>query len=330
MKKKCIALFSGGLDSMISMQLMADQGIEVTALHIDMGFGAKKSKKELLEKRAKIVGAKFRVADIKDQFIKEILFAPKYGYGKNLNPCIDCHGNMLRVAHKVMIEEGADFIITGEVIGQRPKSQKRDAMEIVGQLGLGEDKNIVLRPMSAKIMDITLPEEKGWVDREKLLGVSGRNREVQLRLAQEYDFEDFESPGGGCLLTDVGFTHKIKESIKFNKFDSAELAVLKVGRHLRLPDGAKFVLGKDKDDNELISQIQSNKYEFVTLQDISGPLGLISANASLDDKTLAVKTILTYTKANLNQNYDVKIGDTLYSDTKFEDRAQTREYFINI
>ncbi|CAA6803442.1 MAG: tRNA (5-methylaminomethyl-2-thiouridylate)-methyltransferase (EC [uncultured Campylobacterales bacterium] len=329
-KKKCVALFSGGLDSMISMKLMSDQGIDVTALHIDMGFGAKKSKKDLLEKRATSVGAKLRIADITEQYIKDILFTPKYGYGKNLNPCVDCHGNMLAVAKKVMVEIGADFIVTGEVIGQRPKSQKKDAMKIVTEIGVGiDDVDLVLRPMSAKLLEPTKAEIKGWVDREKLLGLSGRNREVQLNFAKEYGFEDYETPGGGCLLTDIGFTKKIKESVKFSKFDVEELSVLKVGRHLRLPDGAKLVLGKDQKDNETMRTLELTKYNVMDVVDVPSPLALLSSNISDQDRNLAIKIILTHTKALASNKYDVNIAGTIYSDSPFEAKEATREYFVN-
>ena len=230
---KALALFSGGLDSMISIKLLTDQGVEVTALHIDIGFGGKDDKSEILKSRANMVGADLEIVNSREQFVQEILFNPKYGYGKNFNPCIDCHGNMFRIAKALLQKHNASFIITGEVIGQRPMSQRSEAIKNVTKLAGDEEGGLILRPMSAKLMTPTIAEKNGWVDREKLLDIEGRSREVQLRLAKEYGFEEYESPGGGCLLTESAFEKKIRDIMEHDKFTVEDIDLLKAGRHLR-------------------------------------------------------------------------------------------------
>ncbi len=189
---RALALFSGGLDSMLAVKLITEQGIDVTALYIDIGFGSKQERAELLASRAKMVGAEFEIVDTKEQFISEILFDPKYGYGKNFNPCIDCHANMFRIAKALMPTYDARFIVTGEVVGQRPMSQRAEAIRNVTRLAGDEEGGLILRPLSAKLMAPTVPEKEGWVDRERLLGIEGRGREIQLQLAEKYGFEEYE------------------------------------------------------------------------------------------------------------------------------------------
>ncbi len=313
---------------MISVKLITDQGIDVTAIHIDMGFGSSKDRSELLKKRAAMVGADFEIVNIREQFVEEILFDPKYGYGKNFNPCIDCHGNMFRVAKGLLPKYDASFIITGEVIGQRPMSQRADAIRNVTKLAGDEEGGIILRPMSAKLMTPTIPEKEGWVDREKLLGIEGRNREVQLRLAKEYGFEEYESPGGGCLLTESSFEQKIKDVIAHEKFSVADIDLLKAGRHLRLPDGAKLVIGRNQEDNAHLKKIENAKYIFARANDIAGPVCLISKEATDADKNLAAKLILTYTKTPKEQEGSVTIGDEVLSATPFENKSFAQRYFV--
>jgi len=321
---KALALFSGGLDSMIAVKLLTQQGIDVTALYIDVGFGSSDDKSELLKSRAEMVGADFVMIDAKEQFVKDILFNPKYGYGKNFNPCIDCHANMFRIALSLLKKYDAKFVITGEVVGQRPMSQRADAIKNVTKLA-GDEERLILRPMSAKLLKETKPELEGWVDREKLLGVSGRNRDVQLSLAKEWGFAEFESPGGGCLLTEEAMAKKIKEHISFDEFIVEDIDVLKVGRHLRLPNGAKLVIGRNKDDNEKIKKITNPKFVFARALDVPSPLCLINKDANSGDKLLASKLILTYTKA---KNGSVMIGDEVFEAEAFESKESAREFFV--
>ena len=324
---RALALFSGGLDSMISVKLLTDQGIDVTALHIDIGFGGTKDKKDLLEKRAKMVGANLKIIDSKEQFVQEILFDPKYGYGKHFNPCIDCHANMFRIALGLLDRFDASFVITGEVIGQRPMSQRSEAIKNVTKLA-GDKESLILRPMSAKLMEPTTPELKGWVDRERLLGIEGRSRETQLRLAKEWGFKEYESPGGGCLLTEDAMATKIKDIQKHGDFKVEDIALLKHGRHLRLPSGTKLVVGRNKDDNDELAKIVHPEYEFIRCDNIAGPLSLIQKGALEDDLKLAAKIIISYTKTPKDEKGGVIIGDKRIESEPFESKDEIKEYFV--
>jgi len=325
---KALALFSGGLDSMIAIKLLTEQGIEVTAINIDIGFGSTTDKSELLRTRAKMVGADFKIVNAREKFVQDILFNPKYGYGKNFNPCIDCHANMFRIAKAMLEDEGASFIITGEVIGQRPMSQRADAIKQVTKLAGDEEGGIILRPMSAKLMEPTIPEIKGWVDREKLLGISGRGREVQISMAKKYDFEEYESPGGGCLLTESAMADKIQDFVDHDTFGVDDIDILKHGRHLRLPDGAKLVIGRNKEDNDQLRKVNDTKYMSVIAADIAGPFALLSKNASEEDKLLSSKIVLSYTKAAKDVEGMVRIGDDEIRTKPNENKSEALQYFV--
>ena len=182
-----IALFSGGLDSCLAIKIVQSQGIEVIALNVDTGFESNLKKIEYLKKSAEELGVEFVSIDERTHFIEEILFSPKYGYGKNLNPCIDCHANMINVAYDYMKKVGAKFIVSGEVLGQRPMSQKLDGVKKIEKLV--EQPEIVLRPLSAKLLPPTIPEIEGWIDREQLYDISGRERKIQIKLAKKFGFQ---------------------------------------------------------------------------------------------------------------------------------------------
>jgi tRNA-uridine 2-sulfurtransferase len=324
---RALALFSGGLDSMLAIKTVADMNIEVIALYIKIGFGGTKDISETLQKRALKAGSvNFEIIDVREEYIQKILFDPKYGYGKNFNPCIDCHAFMFRVAKELLPKYNASFIITGEVLGQRPMSQRSDALRLVGKLANDIDEKLILRPMSAKLMEPTTPEIKGCINREKLLDISGRGRDRQLALAKEFEWEDYESPGGGCLLTDPYYSQKIKEHIKFDEFDVDDIEVLKFGRHFRLPDGAKLIIGRNEEDNNSLENIKTTKFIEFKLP-IIGPSSLISKNASLKDKELGAKIALTYAKSDSHTLYDVAIDDEIFKVTPFSSKNEPRIYF---
>ncbi len=326
---RALAMFSGGLDSMIAIKLMVDQGIDVIALHIKIGFGGTKDVSEVMKQRAEIAGAEFKLVDVREAYIQNILFDPVHGYGKNFNPCIDCHGYMFKIAKAMMPELGASFIFTGEVIGQRPMSQRHDAMKQVAKLANDREDKLIVRPMSAKLMEETTPELKGWIDREKLLDITGRSRERQLAMAKAYGWEDYESPGGGCLLTESHYSERITEFIKFDTFEVEDIELLKFGRHFRLPDGAKLAVGRNKEDNEGLQAIQSDKYVTVKLP-IAGPFSLLSTGASSEDKALAAKLAITYARSSAEDCYDVEIGEETISVSPFSEKKEAQKYFFNV
>ena len=325
---KAIALFSGGLDSMLAIKTIAAQGIEVIALHIKIGFGGTKDVSAIMKKRAEMAGAEFMMLDVQEEYIQKVLFDAKYGYGKNFNPCIDCHGYMFTVGKAVMKDLGASFIFTGEVIGQRPMSQRHDAMKQVSKVADDKDEKLILRPMSAKLMEETTPELEGWVDREKLYDISGRSRERQLAMAAAYGWEDYERPGGGCLLTEAHYSDRIKEFIRHDTFEVEDIQLLKFGRHFRLPDGAKLAVGRNREDNEGLQAIESEKYMVVKLP-ITGPYSLLSANASKEDKALAAKLAITYARSSTDESYEVQVGDKVITVSPFAEKKEAQQYFFN-
>ncbi|PAF47891.1 ATP-binding protein [Helicobacter sp. 12S02232-10] len=327
--KKALALFSGGLDSMISMKLLKDQGIEVIALHFNIGFGGNRDKLEYLKNATAQVGVELQVCDIRNQFFDEILFTPKYGYGRFFNPCIDCHANMFRNAFYLLLEMGADFVISGEVIGQRPKSQRREALDQVRKLvrEIGKDSifdkilsrdgsdvskpvyldDLVLRPMSAKLLEPTFPERALWVDREKLLDVNGRGRNRQLKMLKDFGWKYYENPGGGCLLTDVGVSLKLKDLSAHRKMVIEDSAIVKVGRYMVLKDGARCVVARNEEENSKLD-LSHPLMEKIELLECAGPIGLVESQASFEDKVLAGRITLGYGKSQKDQSYLVRIG----------------------
>ncbi len=327
---RAIALFSGGLDSMLAVKVIKEQGVDVTAIFIDVGFGSRDDKSELLKQRAEMVGADFEIINAREDFVQEILFNPRYGYGKNFNPCIDCHGNMVKIAKALLPKYGASFIITGEVVGQRPMSQRVEALHNVSRLANDREDKLLLRPLSAKFLEPTTPELNGWIDRDKLLGLSGRGREIQLEMAKKYNFTEFEAPGGGCLLTDKMFSLKMRESITHKKFTTDDIDLLKAGRHFRLPDGAKLIVGRDQKDNDRIENLTHPDFMRINLTDIVGPLNLINRSATDEDLKLACGIILTYTKAKSDENHKLEIENKIIESSPFNSKSEVKKYLVTI
>ena len=324
---KAIALFSGGLDSTLALKLLIDQGIEVLAVNINTGFGSTKDRYEHMLNLCNQVGAELKIIDIESEFLQDVLFDPKHGYGKNFNPCIDCHAKMFAVAKRVMEAEGASFLISGEVLGQRPMSQNKEAMQTV--LNESNCNGLLLRPLSAKALAPTIAEINGWVDREKLEGIVGRSRERQLELVEEIGLKDFESPGGGCLLTDENFAKKMFDFIKHDTFEVRDIPVMKYGRHLRLPDGAKLVVGRNKDENVHLQNIVNEKYYHIKTLGLPGPHSLLSKSATEADKELAAKIILTYCKTKEDTVYKISFDQTEEMEaTPFASRDALQSYTV--
>ncbi len=323
-----LSLFSGGLDSMIAIKIMRDMGINVVALNINIGFGGRKDVSEIMSTRAELAGASFRSVDVREDYIQKILFNPIHGYGKNFNPCIDCHGYMFRIAKEMMSEYSASFIFTGEVLGQRPMSQRSDALKMVSKLANDNDEKLIVRPLSAKLMEITTPEINGWIDREKLLDISGRSRDRQIALAKQYGWEDYESPGGGCLLTDINYSARIREHIAHDEFTVIDADLLKFGRHFRLPNGAKLIVGREEGDNESLKAVNSDKFTPIVIP-LVGPFVLLSNNASQSDKELAAKIIITYSRNIKGETYELTINDEVYKASSFDSKSDTHKYLFD-
>jgi len=324
---RAISLFSGGLDSMLAIKLIKDQGIDVTALHIFTGFGGTKDVRAELKKRAEMAGADFLAVDVREEYIQDILFSPKYGYGKNFNPCIDCHGYMFKIAKKLLSDLDASFLVTGEVLGQRPMSQRKDALEQVRKLAQDEDR-LIVRPLCAKLLEPTTPEIKGWIEREKLLDISGRSRDIQLKLAKEFGWDDYESPGGGCLLTEPVYSQKIREFIEYDAFTVETIELLKFGRHFRLPNGAKLIVGRHKEDNEALQKLTPSDYVPFRLP-VTGPYSLLQKRATKEEQELAAKIALTYGKSQKGKRYTVEVMESSFDVEAFETKSEIKKYFFD-
>jgi len=322
---KAIALFSGGLDSTLAMKLIINQGIDVIACNINTGFGSTKDRLAHMQNMCDQVGAELRIIDIQNEYLQDVLFSPKYGYGKNFNPCIDCHAKMFEVAKRIMAAEGASFLISGEVLGQRPMSQNRESLDKV--LNESNCAGLLLRPMSAKSLEPTIAELEGWVDRDKLENIVGRNRDRQIELAEAFGLTDYESPGGGCLLTDEHFSRKIRDFISHDTFEVADIITLKYGRQLRLPLGAKLIIGRDEQDNAKLEAISNPKYIHIRTE-LIGPHSLISANAAEADKILAAKLVLSYCKAGYEGEQVLDFGDEKIAVINDLSRKNAASYFI--
>lgn len=267
-KIKALVLLSGGLDSILAVKILKEQKIEVVGLAFKSYFFNEKQAK----KAAKNLRVPLKVIDFSKEHLK-IVKEPKYGYGKGMNPCIDCHILMLKKAKKIMEKEKFHFVATGEVLGERPMSQNKRALKLVAEKS--SLKNYLLRPLSAKLLEKTIPEEKGWVKREKLLDISGRSRKRQIALAKKWKIEYYPSPAGGCLLTDLEFSKRLRELFeKYPKFKGKDVELLKLGRHF-WENNVKIVVGRDHQENLKIKKLAQKGDVLIELKDYSGPTTLI-------------------------------------------------------
>jgi tRNA-specific 2-thiouridylase len=323
--KKSIALFSGGLDSALAVKLMQNQNIAVLAVFVDIGFESGKNKLESIKRSAALLQAEFLALDLRRQFIENILFNPKYGYGRNFNPCIDCHAFMIKEALSLLPKYQADFVITGEVINERPMSQTREALGRISELV--EDNGLVLRPLSAKLMPETLPEKRKWVERDKLLGISGRSRQQQLSLAKKYGIKHYSSPAGGCLLTDVGFCKKLKNFIADNDLRPEHIPIIKAGRHFKLLHGSTLILARDESECKILTGYSGP--DFIKIgpkEEISGPTALLSAQAAEPDQQLAYRIIVSYSKEKC---MDLVVNNAkLVKANAFSGREEIKKYAL--
>jgi len=318
---KAISLFSGGLDSILAVKIIQEQNIEVEGIYVDLGFESNKEKTDYLQQMAKKIGIKLHIIDKRKEYIDNILFNPVYGYGKNMNPCIDCHAFMIRSAKELMEKIGAKFIISGEVVGQRPMSQRLPALKSVNKLSNAD--GLILRPLSAKLLPPTIPEIKGWVDRDKLLDISGRDRKKQLELAKKYGLEDFESPSGGCLLTDINFAKRLRDYSNNLQLTPDEIDILKVGRHINY-EGYKIIISRNKDENPILKEYQGDKFLKMFTKGFPGPVGLIQTNAPEEIRKKAANFMISYTKF---EEGDIIINDQIYKGIKI-DKKEIQPYII--
>ncbi|MFH1470890.1 MAG: 7-cyano-7-deazaguanine synthase [Candidatus Micrarchaeota archaeon] len=284
---KAIGMFSGGLDSSVAIRVIREQGIEVIALHFESPFCACQDKGCTVKEVARELGVQLKLVPEGMDFVN-VVRKPKHGYGSAINPCIDCRIRRLRQAKKIARKIGADFIFTGEVLGQRPMSQHSRAMKTIEREAGLEGK--LLRPLSAKLMPETEAEKKGFVDRGKLLSISGRRRVEQAALAKKYGITKNSSPGGGCPLTEKDFAAKLRDLFCHKKrIDVQDVVILRYGRHFRIGKN-KIVVGRNKRDNEMILMLKKKADYALEVPNTGSPItilqgpktrGAIDAAASL-------------------------------------------------
>jgi tRNA-specific 2-thiouridylase len=270
---KALGMFSGGLDSALATKLILDQGIEVEAVHFVSVFSVhEKGREDIVAEAAKDLGVPLTIINVGNDYLK-VIRNPNYGYGKNMNPCVDCRIFLLKKAKKYAKEVGASFIFTGEVLDERPMSQHYKAMKLVEEeSGL---KGWLLRPLSAKLLPETVIEKKGLVDRGKLLAIRGRSRKPQLRLAEEYGLKHYLTPAGGCLLTCKEYADRLRDLFQHKKRVSmADAALLKVGRHFRL--GAnKIIVGRNEAENKVLAETKAAGDYYFEVSDVVGPVTVL-------------------------------------------------------
>lgn len=287
---------------MLASEVIRAQGIEVLGLFFETPFFT--SKKAL--KSAAQLKLPLRVVDITAAHL-EMVKNPRHGYGENMNPCIDCHALMIRRAGEIMQEEGARFIITGEVLGQRPMSQNRKAMEIV--LEESGVSGLLLRPLSAKHLPMTVPEKEGWVSREKLLDWRGRSRKPQMALARELGITDYPSPAGGCLLTDTIFSRRLKDLLSAEPVcEVRELELLKLGRHFRITPELRVIVGRNKKENQAIQALSGPRDILFKTLTIPGPTVLALGKSSAESEALAAAITVSYSDAGENRAVEVSVS----------------------
>ena len=289
---KAVALYSGGLDSTLAILAMQKQGIEVTAITFLNHFGCDISDRSSCSKDPFAASVKFgfkvKLSHLSDKFLK-IVINPKYGHGKNMNPCVDCRILMLREARELMQMVDADFIITGEVVGQRPMSQRRDCFPIVDREA--DVQGVVLRPLCARHLKKTIPEEKGLVNRDALYGFSGRSRKPQMALAKEFGLTEYPAPAGGCLLTDPIYSYRLRDLLAHNRNPGyREINYLRVGRHFRLSSDCKIVVGRNYTENELIKSFAGSDDPMLRVIGHGSPFTVILGNVT--DKAISVAASL--------------------------------------
>ncbi len=309
---RALSVISGGLDSILATRIVMDQGVDVTAIHFVTPFfgSAPGPEGDLFARRmAERYGIRATSVDVADSYIG-MLASPQYGYGKNFNPCVDCKILLFATARLMMEEAGARFIITGEVLGQRPMSQRRDTLRVIERDS--STTGLLLRPLSAKLLKPTIPESEGWVRREELFGFSGRSRKPQIELASRLGITGYPAPAGGCCLTDPIQSGRIRRLYGMKERpDPREVALIQIGRPFYLGDGVILTMGRNEEENARIDGLAQNGDLFIKIVDMPGPLGLILGSPTDDQMNTATAIIAYFSKARGLPNVRVGIGGRL-------------------
>ena len=325
-QRKAVALISGGLDSLLAAKVMLEQGVHVEGINFFTGFcveghtHAIRKKDKAKPKRnnalwsAEQLGIKLHIIDIVEEY-KDVLLNPKHGYGANMNPCLDCKVFMVGKAKEWAEENGFDFIITGEVVGQRPMSQRKDTMPVISRESGADDR--LLRPLCARNLPPTLPEKEGWVNRDELYDFSGRNRKPQMALAEKFGFDDYAKPAGGCcFLTDENYSAKLVDlwdARGSREYEMDDIMLLKVGRHIRPAPHYKLIVGREDGENKFL-QGYKNSYISLKTVDVPGPLTLLDGVATDLDIQYAAKIAARFSQGKNAESVTIEArrinGDT--------------------
>ena len=317
-QKRAVALISGGLDSMLAAKVVMEQGVHVEGVNFYTGFcveghthAIRRTDKDKQKRNnalwvAEQLGIKLHIVDIVEEY-KDVVLNPQYGYGANLNPCLDCKIFMVRKAKEWIEAHGFDFVITGEVIGQRPKSQRKETMPIVQRDAGIEDR--LLRPLCAKNLPPTLAEKEGWVDRASLYDFSGRSRKPQMALAAKFGFSDYAQPAGGCcFLTDEKYSIKLSDLWKSqgNKhYELDDIMLLKIGRHIRPAAGFKLIVAREEGEGKFL-QGYRKQYPHLNTTSHLGPLTLVDGEMNESELTLAARIVARYSQGKHAEQVEVE------------------------
>jgi tRNA-uridine 2-sulfurtransferase len=302
-KTRALGLSSGGLDSILAALVLRDTGIEVEWITFETPFFSS----EKAQKAARLHSIPVMVQNITAPYL-EMLKNPPCGYGKNMNPCMDCHALMFKLAGVVMKEKGFDFLFSGEVLGQRPMSQTRPSLGYVEKhSGFG---GYILRPLSAIRLPETIPEKTGLVNRELLLGITGRSRKPQIELAKKYGVTDYPAPAGGCLLTAKGYSARLKDLFENqDQHSENELHLLKYGRHFRISKYVKVIVGRSKDENSQIMELlDPSKDILLKAERFPGPTVLLTSGETRENIHLAASICIGYSKAPRHEEHPVMLS----------------------
>jgi len=306
---KAVALLSGGLDSMLAILTMLRQGIQVSAIRFITPFDPDISDDTFRETRYQSLrhkwGFEITVRHLRNEML-DIVTKPKHGYGRNMNPCIDCRILMLKEAKQFLDTIGADFLLTGEVLGQRPMSQRKDMLyHIDKEAGVIDT---VLRPLSAKLLRITIAERKGIVDREMLYAFSGRSRKPQIALAGEFGMKDYPSPGGGCLLTEPNYAFRLKDLLAHDPNPAIrDIDLLRIGRHFRYSPRCKIIVGRDKAENAIIESMVADSDYLLRVEGYGSPMTLVTGEITDESLRLAAALCARYSDAKNVREIAVKL-----------------------
>lgn len=327
---RALAMVSGGLDSILAAKLIKEQGIEVIGICFRSYFFNEENAKRM----TKQIDIPLEVIDFSKEHF-EMVKDPEHGWGKNMNPCIDCHSMMMRYSGELLKKFNADFIITGEVLNQRPMSQNRSALDVVKKQSGFSDK--ILRPLCAKNLKETQMEIDGLVDREKLLDISGRNRKPQMALAEQWGIKDYPSPAGGCKLTEPNYSIRLKETIdRKEEVTEKDIHLLKYGRHFVTDNKTKIIVSRTGEEGDELKKLLNNKDMMFITCNFNGAMVIIpeGENPSDEDLTIACRLAVRYSKGRDEDLVQVKLGkiSTEFTDTK-EVKTMTQEeldkYIVN-